>query len=123
MTSDALRLLSVFFQPLAERKAVARRIFGRQTSGIRRGRRWWRAEQFFQDPFTTQHRARSLRVGGQRQHTAHAEHTATIAVRQFDAAEIRAGYVGDAIMRGEGFVHEGMIGIEQREQASSVVQQ
>src|SRR5689334_20653578 len=119
MARCADRAGAMRLEPLAQRAGL--RLFGAAQVRFDAGRRnrCRRAEQVFEHPLAARYRRRA---GGHRRHREHAaltEEPAARAVRrQLDAPEVAAVYVSDAVVTCEPLVDEGVVGVEQIDQAS-----
>ena len=102
---------------LAQRERLA--VFLRHQLGhIGRRRRRRRAEQVLENPLAALHDRGAVRIRRDGQNAALAQQTATIRVGQRHAAELRPIDLWNAVVLGEAFVDERVVGRQQIEQAA-----
>ena len=85
------------------------------------GRR--RAEEVLEHPLAAQHRRGPRRVGRDRQHAGLGQHAAARRPGEVDAAELRSGDAGDAVVPRQPLVEEGVAAVEEVEDAAVLADQ
>src|SRR5712671_2239539 len=102
------------FAMLLEHRAHGLRLRARRRAQIRlhirRRRRWRRAAELVENPGAAHHRRSPVAIGRVQQHGALAEKAIAILVLKMDAAELRAGHRFDAVVSGQPFIDEGIVG-------------
>ena len=122
MAARACRIRAVQRQRLSHRKDLTGVLaLSRQRRNIRRRRRRRRAKEIAQHVLPSEHGRRAVRIGRDRENTRVPQQTQSVArivVGIRDAAEVVPEYVRNAVMPGEPFVHERVVGAEEIDDAA-----
>ena len=95
-------------------------ILARGGQPLHAGRGWRRriAQDLFKDPLAAPDRAGAGRTRSDGQDAGHRQHPPAVAIGELDLAHGGSGDVGDAIVLGQAFIEEGIVAVEEFDDAA-----